>query len=179
MTRQQRIVDALAIPGNLFLVITLPELRRQGLSYLALYALQRIVEKADDGSGDRYSEQWLRGETGLKDYETSRACALLVKSDLVKASKDPDDHRVREFVPTPRGRRILLGILAKAGQRLWEGIQPLGRPRRVKETVEHLRAANRTLHGPLQLTIFDKPPSAKPPKQRRSSSPRGNQPRSA
>lgn len=170
MTPQQRIVEALAVPGNLFLVITLPELRRQGMSYLAFYALQRIVEKAGDGSGDRYSEQCLRGETGLADYETSRACALLVKSDLVTVSRNPDDRRVREFVPTARGRRILLQIRAKAGERLWEGIPPWGRPRRVKETVGHLRAANKVLHGPLQLTISDKTRSAKPPKRRRARS---------
>jgi DNA-binding MarR family transcriptional regulator len=168
MTRQQRIVEALAVPGNLFLVLMLPELRRQGMSYLALYALRRIVEKADDTSADRYSELWLRRETGLKDYETSRACTFLVKSDLVKVSKDPEDRRVREFVPTARGRRVLLQILTKAGERLWEGIPPPGRPRRVKETVGHLRAANQKLHGPLQLTISDKAPSARPPKRRRA-----------
>ena len=179
MTRQERIVQALAIPGNLFLVITLPELRRQGMSYLALYALQRIVEKADERPGQRYSEQWLRRETGLKDYETSRACTLLVKSELVTVSKDPDDRRVRELVPTARGRRILKAILARAGHRLWEGIDPLGRDRQVKETVEHLRAAQRTLLGPLQLTFFDKEPSARIAKRRRPGSPRRNQAKSA
>ena len=156
MTRQQRIAQALAHSGNLFLVLTIPELRFQGMSYLALYALERTVEKADDGSGVRYSEKWLRSETGLKAYETSRACTLLLRSDLVTARKDPDDRRVRELFPTARGRKLLNNILEKAGQRLWKGIQTRGRIRRVKEITEHLRAANRILHGGFQLSFFDK-----------------------
>lgn len=179
MTRKERIVQALAIPGNLFLVITLPELRRQGMSYLALYALQRTVEKADDGSGNRYTEKWLRRETGLKGYETSRARALLVKSDLITVSRDPDDRRVRELIPTARGRQILRRILAEAGRRLWEGIQPNGRIRRVKETVQHLKAADQKLLGSLQLTFFDEASVPNIPKRRRSRSPRTNPGKSA
>jgi hypothetical protein len=89
MTRQERVASALAVPGNLFFVLIQPELRREGMTFLALYALQRVVEKADDGGV--YSERWLRSETGLKDYETSRACRSLAKSELVTASQDPDD----------------------------------------------------------------------------------------
>lgn len=40
-----------SIASNLFLVLIAPELRRHGISPQALYALQRTVEKADDGSG--------------------------------------------------------------------------------------------------------------------------------
>ncbi|HEV2132631.1 MAG TPA: MarR family winged helix-turn-helix transcriptional regulator [Terracidiphilus sp.] len=156
MTRQERIVDALATPGCLFLVLTAPELRRQGMTYLSLYALLRVVEKADQRPGQRYSEQWLRRETGREYYETSRACTLLLKSDLVIASPDPDDRRVREFVPTARGRLVLQAILSAAGRRLWDGIQPQGRTRQVKEVTGHLRSANRILRSDFQLSIFDK-----------------------
>ena len=88
------------------------------MTFLALYALERVIEKAGDGG--IYSEQWLRGETGLKDYETSRACRSLVKSGLVTASQDAHDRRVRLLSPTPRGRHVLARILERAGQRLWE-----------------------------------------------------------
>ena len=76
----------MACPVNFFLVLTQPELRRQGMSFLSLYALQRAVERAKDPDGP-YSEQWLRSETGLEDYETSRACTLLVRSGLVRLWK--------------------------------------------------------------------------------------------
>ena len=156
MTRHERIVHELASPGSLFLVLTLPELRRQGLTYLSLYALLRTVDLASDGSGDRYSESWLRSETGLQDYETSRACTLLAKGGLVTVSKAKEDGRIRELKPTERGRRVLEKIMSAAGDRLWAGISPAGRIRRVKEATQHLRKANRILHGPLQLSFFDK-----------------------
>jgi len=53
----------MAPSGNLFLLLTLPEMRRQGLTYLAFYALQRTVDVGE------FSEYWLRRETGLEDYE--------------------------------------------------------------------------------------------------------------
>ena len=153
MTRQERVASALAVPGNLFFVLIQPELRREGMTFLALYALQRAVEKADDGG--IYSERWLRGETGLKDYETSRACRSLVKSELVTASRDPDDRRVQLLSPTPRGRRVLNRILERAGQRLWDATSKYGRVRRMREVTNHLRNVNKILHGGFQLTFFD------------------------
>jgi DNA-binding MarR family transcriptional regulator len=153
MTRQERIAAALAAPGNLFFVLTQPELRREGISFLALYALQRVVKEADDGSV--YSEQRLRSETGLKDYEASRACRSLVESDLATESRHPDDHRVKLLAPTARGRRILTKIVEGVGQRLWHATSPLGRVRRMREVTGHLREADRILHGDLQLTFFD------------------------
>ena len=156
MTRQERIAHAMAPTGNLFLVLILPELRRQGMSHLSLYALQRTVEKADDGSGIRYSEKCLRTETGLEDYETSRAFGLLISRHLVMVRKDPNDRRVRELIPTDKGRTALKKILEQAGRRLWDGIQDQGRSRRVKQVTEHLRKANRILHGEFQLSFFDK-----------------------
>ena len=167
MTRQERIVQALAIPGNLFLVITLPELRRQRISYLALYALQRTVEKADDGSGDCCSEKWLRRETGLRDYESSRACDLLAQGELITVSSDPTDRRVRELVSTPKGRQVLRRILDEAGRRLWEGIETAGRIRRVKEVTDHLRQANDILRKDFPLSFFDKDLFLKEPATRK------------
>jgi len=149
-------VRAMATSGNLFLLITLPELRRQGMTYLSLYALQRAVEIANCGQADRFSEYWLRSETGLEDYEASRACTFLERSGLVKVSKDPQDGRVRLLTPTARGRRVLDKILSTAANRLWDGIQTPGRIRRVTEATEALRRANRILLGPLQLSFFDK-----------------------
>jgi DNA-binding MarR family transcriptional regulator len=157
VTRQERIIREMALPGNFFLVLTLPELRRHGISLLSLYALQRTLEvDGDRANGYPYSEQWLRSETGLADYETSRACNLLARGGLVTVTKANDDRRVRDLKPTERGRRVLDRIMSEAGRRLWSGIQPAGRIRRVQEATEHLRKANRILHGPLQLTFFDK-----------------------
>lgn len=71
----------MACPGNLFLVLTLPELRRRGLIPLAFYALQRAVEVAPNpGSTLESTEQGLRSETGFADYETSCACSCLAKT---------------------------------------------------------------------------------------------------
>ena len=168
MTKQERLVKAMAISGNLFLLITLPELRRQGMTYLSLYALQRAVEIANRGSAERFSEYWLRSETGLQDYETSRACSLLEKSGLVTVSKDAKDGRVRLLTPTARGRRVLDKILSAAANRMWEGIPNPGRVRRVAEATEALRRANRILLGPLQLSFFDKDLFPKEPRRNRS-----------
>lgn len=159
---------AMAPTGDLFLLITLPEMRRQGLTYLSLYALQRAVEIANRDSDDRFSEYWLRRETGLPDYETSRACSLLEKSGLVEASKDAEDGRVRLLTPTALGRRVLDKILSTAANRLWDGIQHSGRTRRVSEATEALKMANRILLGPLQLSFFDKDLFPKQPRQNRS-----------
>jgi DNA-binding MarR family transcriptional regulator len=135
--------------GNLFLLITLPELRQQGLTYLAFYALQRAV---DEGS---FSEYWLRCETGLADYETSRACAVLAKSELVRISRSEKDGRVRILTPTARGRRLVTKILSAAAARLVEGIPRPGRTRRMDEATNMLRRATDKLLGPFQLSFFD------------------------
>lgn len=47
MKREERLATALASFGNLFVVITAPELRRRALTPLAFYALQRSVQEAD------------------------------------------------------------------------------------------------------------------------------------
>jgi DNA-binding MarR family transcriptional regulator len=156
MNRRERFVYSLAPTGNLFLLITLPELRREGLTYLAFYALQRAIEVADSSPPERYTEHWLRSETGLKDYETSRACALLGRSGLVRLSRAGEDARVRELTPTERGRKLLAKIISNAADRLWNGIGPAGRTRRFREVAAALKSANHVLHGPLQLSFFDR-----------------------
>lgn len=159
MTRQERIAWEMVPGGNLFLLITLPELRKQGMTYLAFYTLQRAIEIADHRAADEadgFSEQRLRRETGLPTYETSRACSFLVRSGLITKTKSADDHRVHILIPTDRGRRILNRIMSEAGRRLSFGIHSQGRIRRVKKTTDLLRDANRTLLGALQLCLFDK-----------------------
>jgi DNA-binding MarR family transcriptional regulator len=168
MTRQERIIRAMACSGNLFLLVTLPEIRRQGMTYLSFYALQRVVERVTSGQVGPYSEWALRRETGLEDYETSRACRLLEKSGLVKISKDEGDRRIRLLRPTALGHRVLNKIMSEAGNQLWDGILPAGRTRRVKNAASLLQQANRTLLGPLQLSFFDRDLFQREPKRRRS-----------
>jgi hypothetical protein len=151
--------------GNLFLVLTLPELRRQRMNYLSLYALQRAVKVGSRPSEGYYSHSKLRLETGLKDYETSRACAHLAKRRLVELAHAEGDGRERILIPTDRGKGVLTEIMASAGKRLWDGIDDVGRTRRVKGTIEHLRKAHRSLRGSLQLSFFEKELQRKRPKK--------------
>jgi hypothetical protein len=88
-------------PGNLFLLLTLPKMRRQGLIYLSFYALQRTVKERE------ILEVLLRRETGLADYEVSRACKFPAKSGLVEARKADHDKRVRVLTPAVRGRGVV------------------------------------------------------------------------
>ena len=161
MGKQENFVRAMATLGNLFLLVTLPELRRQGLTYLAFYALQRAANERD------YSEYWLRGETGLADYETSRACTLLARSDLIRISRSGKDGRVRFLAATPRGRRVLAKIISMAADRLWDAISPPGRNRRWDTAAEQLRQASDTLLGPFQLSFFDTDLDEVEPRRRR------------
>lgn len=157
MNQQERFVRELAGLGNLFLILTLPELRRQGMTYLSLYALQRAIQVSDEHSGRYYYPQSaLRNESGLKDYETSRACSLLAKGGLIELSPAEDNRRERLLVPTERGKRVLAKIMVTAGQRLFDSIDEIGRFRRVQEATAHLRNAQKVLRGPLQLTFFEK-----------------------
>jgi len=72
--------------GNLYLVLTLPEIRRKGLNYLSLYALQRAVQVSSEYPRNSYSQAWRRRETGLKDYETSRAFQFLSRQSVLIAT---------------------------------------------------------------------------------------------
>jgi DNA-binding MarR family transcriptional regulator len=156
MTQQERIVRELAGFGNLFLVLTLPEIRRQGMTYLSLYALQRAVQIAEENSGWYFPQVCLRNESGLSDYETSRACKLLEPAGLIQLAKADDDGRERLLIPTELGKRVLARIMRAAGQRLWDSIDDIGRFRRIREATEHLRRAHHRLRGPLQLSFFEK-----------------------
>ncbi len=167
MEEHKAFVRELSPSGNLFLLITLRELRRQGLNYLAFYALQRIVYKGE------FVEWWLCRETGLADYEISRACKMLAKSDLIVITKSTEDRRVKILTPTKRGRKVLSGIMAKAADRLEEGIPAPGRPRRLKEAAAFLHRASEKLRGPLQLEFFDAGLEGNPPRRKRKTRSRG------
>jgi DNA-binding MarR family transcriptional regulator len=145
----KQLIRSIAPSGNLFLLVTLPELRAQGLTYLAFYALQRIIKEK------RLSEINLRMETGLEDYEVSRACRLLEKSGLITVHKSKNDARIRVLVPTLRAPRILDQVLLAAARRFRAGMPAAGRLRRLSEATESFRSANQMLLGPLQLTFFD------------------------
>ena len=73
----KQLLRSIAPSGNLFLLLTLQEFRRQGLTYVAFYVLQRAMEPS------RGFVSALRQETGLADYEVSRACKFLEGSGLV------------------------------------------------------------------------------------------------
>jgi DNA-binding MarR family transcriptional regulator len=156
MKQQERFIRELSGLGNLFLVLTLPELRRQGMTYLSLYALQRAVQVSGEYSYEYYPASALRNESGLKDYETSRACSLLATGGLIELAPADNDARERLLVPTQRGKRILAKIMATAGQRLSNSIDDVGRFRRIREASQHLRMAHKRLRGPLQLSFFER-----------------------
>jgi hypothetical protein len=95
--RYDQLVRAMAPSGNLFFLLTIRGLRRQGLTFLAFYVLQRAVEELE------ISEHWLRRETGLQNYEISRACTFLASSGLIGLRKSNADARVRLLTPTAPG----------------------------------------------------------------------------
>lgn len=145
----ERLVQAMAPSGNLFFLLTLQELRRQGLTFLAFYILQRTIEERE------FFELWVRRETGLDDYEVSRACSFLAQSGLIRKEKYQADARVRVLTPTDRGVSVQNRILSTAADRLKEGVPRSGRLRRVSEAAQLLQQGNSILLGPLQLSFFD------------------------
>jgi DNA-binding MarR family transcriptional regulator len=144
-----RLIEAMAPSGNLFFLLTALELRRQGLSSLAFYVLQRTNEELE------MSEYGIRAETGFATYEVSRACKLLLNGGLLEASRSERDRRFRLLRGTALGRKVQTRILMAASKRLAEGIPKQGRLRRISEATQQLRAGNRMLLGPLQLSFFD------------------------
>src|ERR1035437_6368508 len=128
--RFERLVQAMAPSGNLFFLITLQELRRQGLTFLAFYILQRTIEERE------FFEVWVRRETGLDDYEVSRACTFLAQSGLIQKKKHDADARVRVLTPTDRGIRVRDKILSTAAERLKDGVPRSGRLRRLSEPAQ-------------------------------------------
>lgn len=150
----------MAPSGNLFFLLSMQELRRQGLTFLAFYILQRTIEEQE------FLEFWARRETGLDDYEVSRACTFLVRSGLIQKKKHEADARVRVLTPTERGVHVLNKILSTAAERLEDGLPRPGRLRRVSEATQFLRKGNRILLGPLQLSFFDTDLSSEQPPSR-------------
>ena len=142
--------------GGLFLLATLPELRKQGLGHLALYTLERTVQETLPWHENGFPVSAIRGETGLNADEISKACAFLKKSDLVTIERAAGSGRERVLIPTKRGIRILDKVLAAAADRLWNDLPRPARGRRVSETTRILRSASDVLLGPIQLSIFDK-----------------------
>jgi DNA-binding MarR family transcriptional regulator len=154
----KQFLRAIAPSGNLFLLLTLQELRRQGLTFIAFYALQRAIEYS--GS----SASALRQETGLADYEISRACKFLVSSGLVVMSRDERDGRVRVLRPTKLGIKIHDQVVLAASKRLQKDFSSEDRlsiaaeNRRLSEAAEFFRRGNSTLRGPFQVSFLDTHP---------------------
>ena len=145
----KRLVRAMAPAGNLFFLLTIQEMRRQGLTFIAFFILQRIIREPG------LPELVMRDETGFSDYEISRACGFLVRSGLAKKKKPETDGRVRLLVPTERGIRVRDQVLSVASARLKEGLPVPGRLRRVSKATASFLKANRMLLDPLQLSFFD------------------------
>jgi DNA-binding MarR family transcriptional regulator len=155
LVKCKQLSRAIAPSGNLFLLLTLQELRRQGLTFIAFYALQRTIEH----SGCFASA--LRQETGLADYEISRACKFLERSKLVVISRAEEDRRVRVLRPTKLGVKIHDRVLSAAAKKLQQDFSSQDREliptenRRLKEAAESFRQGNHTLRDAFQVSFFD------------------------
>ncbi len=159
LTKCKQLLRAIAPSGNLFLLLTLEELRRQGLTFIAFYALQRTIEHSG------CYESALRQETGLEDYEISRACKFLDKSKLVVSSPDEKDRRAHVLRPTKLGIKIHDQVLLAAAKKLQKDFSSRDdlliptENRRLTEASESFRKGNRTLRGAFQASFFDNPPA--------------------
>jgi DNA-binding MarR family transcriptional regulator len=106
----------------------------------------------------------LRQETGLADYEISRACKSLVEGKLVVISPDERDRRVRVIRPTKEGIKIHDQVVSAAAKRLqkdfWtdSGVPLATENRRLTEATESFRKGNRTLRGLFQISFYDSHP---------------------
>src|ERR1035437_3835466 len=155
LAKCEQFLRAVAPSGNLFLLLTLQELRKQGLTFIAFYTLQRAIEYS--GS----SASALRRETGLADYEISRACKFLVSSGLVMMSRDERDGRFRVLRPTKLGIKIHDQVLSAAAKRLQkdfytdDGVPLATENRRLTEAAASFRKGNQTLRGTFQISFFD------------------------
>lgn len=155
----KHLVRAIAPSGNLFLLLLLEELRRQGMTFIAFYVLQRVLEEPG------ISQFQLRRETGLENHEISRGCKFLADSGLIKIGRAAVDRRIRVLRPTSRGKKIQGHVLSEAAKQLRKGLsiddgfRLVGENRRLMEATESFRMGNRTLLGPLQLSFFDTYPT--------------------
>jgi DNA-binding MarR family transcriptional regulator len=155
----KHLVRAIAPAGNLFLLLLLQELRQQGMTFIAFYALQRVIEEPG------ISQFQLRRETALENYEISRDCKFLAGSGLITIGRAARDGRIRVLRPTSRGEKIRGQVLSAAAKQLQKGLSiddgfhGVGENRRLMEATESFRMGNRTLLGPLQLSFFDTNPA--------------------
>jgi DNA-binding MarR family transcriptional regulator len=94
-------------------------------------------------------------ETGLEDYEVSRACRFLQKSGLITVARWQNDARIRVLAATAQGRHIHERVILAAARRLKAGTPAAGRQRRLSEATESFRNGQQIL-GPLQLSFFDR-----------------------
>jgi DNA-binding MarR family transcriptional regulator len=159
LAKCKHLVRAIAPSGNLFLLLFLQVLRRQGITFIAFYVLQRVIEEPG------ISQFQLRRETGLEIYEISRDCKFLADSGLIKMGRAAQDRRVRVLRPTSRGEKIQGQVLSAAAKQLQKGLSiddgfhGVGENRRLMEATDSFRMGNRTLLGPLQLSFFDTNPT--------------------
>jgi len=158
LTNCRKLVKAIAPSGNLFLLLLQQELRRQGMTFLAFYVLQRTIEE------NNISEFQLRRETGLESYEISRACKFLSTSRLVKLGRAADDRRVQLVTLIDRGRKVYDDVLSAAARRLQKGLSidngfgGAGENSRLAQASDSFRLGNRKLLGQLELSFFDTNP---------------------
>lgn len=155
MKTMEPVVRALAPLGSLFLVIAQPELRRQGLTHVSFYALERAIWFADHSTTRRFTEEMLRRETGAPSYEASRSCQVLRATGLVELGRDSRDRRIRVLLPTALGRRTLRRIFSAAAQRLWEGLPSQTRVRQMAATSQALHQVHEILCGEFELAFPD------------------------
>ena len=148
-------VRAIGPSGNLFLLLVLRELRRQGLTFITFYVLQRVAKYPG------ISQLQLRRETGLKDYEISRDCKFLASSGLIKISPSKADRRVRVLTPTNRGKRIWEQVLIAASRQLQKAFsfdECLSCEEGLTKATESFQTGNQILFGSLQLSFLETQP---------------------
>ena len=154
----KRFVHAIGPSGNLFLLLVLRELRRQGLTFITFYVLQRVAKYPG------ISQLQLRRETGLKDYEISRDCKFLADSGLIKIGHSKKDRRVRVLTPTNRGKKIWEQVLIAASRQIQKGLSfdkglsDEEENRRLTQASESFETGSEILFGPLQLSFLDTQP---------------------
>jgi DNA-binding MarR family transcriptional regulator len=159
LAKCEQFLRAVAPSGNLFLLLTLQELRKQGLTYLAFYILQRTIESPGSFA------LALRQETGLADYEISRACKSLNESKMVVIIPAENDRRARVLRPTKLGIKVHDQVVSAAAKRLQKdfstdcGVPLKTENRRLAEAAESFRKGNRTLRGTFQISFFDTNPT--------------------
>ncbi len=103
LAKCNQLLRAIAPAGNFCLLLLLQELRHQGLTFIAFYALQRIIET------QKISEFHLRRETGLENYEISRGFKLLASSKLIEISRYEKDRRSACLLRPVAGFRFTIG----------------------------------------------------------------------